>query len=49
MEKKAMKKLEKFIKDLILYVAIQVLTAIFFIIGFFNKEQRRLFPGKTIK
>ncbi len=44
-----MKKFGKFIKDLVLYIAIQFLTAFFFIFGFFNKEQRRLFPGKTIK
>jgi hypothetical protein len=49
MEEKAMKRLGKFIKDLVLYVAIQVLTAFFFILGFFSKEQRRLFPGKTIR
>ena len=44
-----MNKLGGFIKDLFMYIAIQVLRAFFFIIGFFNKEQRRLFLGKTIK
>jgi hypothetical protein len=44
-----MNKFGKFIKDLVLYIAIQILTAILFVRGIFNKEQRRLFPGKAIK
>jgi len=44
-----MKKFGKFIKDLALYIAIQALTAILFVRGIFNKEQRRLFLGKTIR